>query len=96
MLGVRSRKVYETETEAQMKDMKNKAVSYRLEGETVQHFLESMTLVGEEGIRRTATQGLTLVRELGKERCSSGRVRSHHNGLKVTHTKSLDSTFNSA
>lgn len=66
------------------------------EGKTAQHFLESMTLVGEEGIRRTAPQGLTLVRELGKERRSLGRVRSHHNGLKVTHTKSLDSTFNSA
>lgn len=66
------------------------------EGENCSTLSREHDAVGEEGIRRTAPQGLTLVRELGKERRSSGRVRTHHNGLKVTHTKSLDSTFNSA
>lgn len=96
VLGVRILKDHETETEAQMKATKSEAVSYRLEGKTAQHLPESMMLVDEEGIRRNAPEGLTLAREAGKERHSSGRVRSHHNGLKVTHTKSLDFTFNSA
>ena len=73
VLGVRTLKDHETETEAQMKGTKSEAVAYRLEGETAQHLLESMTLMDEEGIRRNAPEGLTLAREAGKERRSSGK-----------------------